>query len=100
MTAEVSKIELPELNEKSSSGSSLIEKDFSLIKDVEVVLTALIGNSKISVDELFSLKKGAVVSLDTRLDESVSLFIKDKLIAKGTIVAVKDSYGIEITEVI
>lgn len=100
MSEKVSNIELNELNESPSINKNAIEKDYTLIKDVEISLTALIGDAKISVDELFSLKKGSVVALDTQLNETVSLFIKEKLVAKGNIVAVDDSYGVEITEIV
>lgn len=100
MTEQVSNVELAELKVKSGSSKNAIDKDFSLIKDVKVSLTAFIGESQLSVEELFSLKQGSVVTLNKELNEAIDLFINEKLVAKGNIVAVKDSYGIEITEII
>ncbi len=100
MTEKISNVELNDLSTDNLSKKSVLEKDYSLIKDVEVSLTALIGEAEISVNELFSLKKGSVVSLHTKLNETASLYLKEKLVAKGNIVAVEDSYGIEITEIL
>lgn len=100
MTEKISNVELNDLSTDKSSKKNVLEKDYSLIKDVEVSLTALIGEAKISVNELFSLKKGSVVSLQTKLNETAYLYLKEKLVAKGNIVAVEDSYGIEITEIL
>jgi len=86
--------------DKSGSDSLAIEKDYALIKDVEVTINAFIGDTQISVEDLFSLKVGSVVSLQTKIDEPVTLYLKDKVIAKGSIVAVGDSFGIEISEIL
>lgn len=86
--------------DKSNSTNLAIEKDYDLIKDVEVTLNAFIGDTKIPVGDLFSLETGSVVSLETKLDEPVTLCLKDKVIAKGNIVAVGDSFGVEISEIL
>ena len=76
-----------------------LARDFSLIKDVEVCLTARLGGATLTVDQLFALSSGAVLPLDTRLDEEVALYLDEQLVARGNIVAVDDSFGIEISEI-
>lgn len=87
-------------SDDKKSENSVIKKDYSLIEDVEVTLNAVIGEAKIPVGELFALGKGSVISLETKLDEPVLICLKDKVIAKGSIVGVGDSFGIEIDEII
>ena len=111
MKEEVSNVELEDFSSSltkslgmqtgdQSQGKGVIEKDYSLIEDVEVSLSAYIGDAQVPVGELFSMTKGSVVSLNTKLNEPVVLYIKDKAVAKGNIVAVDDSFGVEISEII
>jgi flagellar motor switch protein FliN len=107
MTEQVSEVDYKELQNESSNeklvelaSEKTIEKDFSLIKDVEVALTAELGSAEISVETLFNMKKGSVLALDTALDQPVNLYLKGQLVATGNIVSVKDSYGIEIVEIV
>ncbi|MCW8877932.1 MAG: FliM/FliN family flagellar motor switch protein [Kangiellaceae bacterium] len=109
MNENVTNIELNELesdfsqhlnSESDKIENSVIKQDYSLIEDVEVTLNAVIGEAKIPVGELFSLGKGSVITLQTKLDEPVLICLKNKVIAKGSIVGVGDSFGIEIDEIL
>jgi flagellar motor switch protein FliN len=96
----VNKIDLPVAQEPAPVGNPLINKDMSLIGHVPVTLTALIGTVSISIDKLFSLKKGEVIEMNESLDMPVTLQLNGKSVARGELVAVEDNFGIRITELI
>lgn len=94
----ISPIDLPEAGAGSPSGSNLLSKNMSLVGHVPITLTALIGSVSISIEQLFALKKGEVLSMNEALDAPITLLLNDKAVARGELVAVEDNFGIRITE--
>lgn len=70
-----------------------------LLHAMQVTIEAHLGCSEMSVEELMALKSGSVVTLDTGLSEQLDLYLNGTLVARGTIVAVGEKFGIRITEV-
>lgn len=92
-------IELSELQESNVGNDTLVERDFSLVKGVNVELEAVLGSATISVDKLFTMKVGEVIGLKETVDTAIDLVLDGKIVARGTLVAVDDCFGIKITEV-
>jgi flagellar motor switch protein FliN/FliY len=79
--------------------SPLIPADSSLLHGVEVTLQARLGQLVLPVSELMDLRNGAILALETRLNEPIDLLLNDTLIARGEIVAVDDCFGVRIVEI-
>lgn len=94
----VNSIDLPDASENAPAGNPVINKDMSLVGHVPVTLTALIGSVSISIEKLFSLKKGEVLEMNESLDMPITLQLNGKPVARGELVAVEDNFGIRITE--
>ena len=94
----VNSIDLPDASENAPTGSPVINKDISLVGHVPVTLTAMIGSVSISIEKLFSLKKGEVLEMNESLDMPITLQLNGKPVARGELVAVEDNFGIRITE--
>ena len=52
-----------------------------------------------TVDELFNLKSGSVVKLNTQTNMPIEIELEGKLVARGNIVAVDDNFGIQIIDI-
>lgn len=102
----VEDISLAELSEHPASAagaktsSPRIPRDLDLIRHVQVSLTATIGTADISIEKLFSLRDGDVVTLRELVNEPVTLCIDNRPVARGLLVAVDDNLGVEISEII
>ena len=94
----VSPIELSTAPDSAPVGAALVSKDLSLVGHVPVSLTALIGSVSLSIEQLFALKKGEVLTMNESLDAPITLLLNDKAVARGELVAVEDNFGIRITE--
>lgn len=75
-------------------------KNMDKVRNVKVRLCAELGKAKISLKEAIEFDKNSVVTLDKLEDEPVDIFVDDILIAKAKIVAIEDTYGIKIVEII
>lgn len=91
-------VQLVELNEPAEGGKPLLNGNLDLIQDVKVRVAACVGQREMTVEELFSLREGEVLSLDRLTHEPIDLYLDAKLIGRGELVVVGDSFGIRITE--
>lgn len=79
-------------------GGGTLTVDSAMLKDVNVLLQAGLGQTSISIEELLALKAGSVVKLDLKVNDLVELRLNDSLVARGEIVAVDDNFGVRIVE--
>ena len=92
-------VELPELADRKGQGASLFDAHAGLINSVKVRLDALVGAASITVAELSALKDGSVLRLDRAADAPLDILLDGRVVARGRLVAVEDSFGISITEI-
>ena len=96
----VNRIELPPLLEsEGAERSSVVGERLDLVGHVKVKLSVTLGTAELTIDKLFSLAANDVVSLDRDLEAPVDVRLNDKVIARGTLVAVGDNFGVRITEI-
>lgn len=99
MQYDVNNLELDELHDKKTGTAPMFANNIDLVKNVKVKLTAVLGDSEITVDELFGLTQGSVVKLDKETTMPINIELEGKIIARGTLVAVDDNFGVQITEI-
>ena len=59
-----------------------------------------VGRAELTLQEVLNLVPGSVVSLDKKAEEPVDLRVNGKLVARGEVVLVDDTYGLRITEIL
>lgn len=75
-------------------------KNLEKIKNVKVRLYAELGKTNITLKDAVEYDTGSIIDLNKFEDETVDIYVDDILIAKAKIVAIDDSYGIKIVEII
>jgi flagellar motor switch protein FliN len=98
MSNVVSNIELTELAGSGDRTPALGER-LDLIGHVKVKLTVALGSAELTVAKLFSLSPNDVVALDRSVEAPVDIRLNDKVIARGTLVAVGDNFGVRVTDI-
>lgn len=70
---------------------------------VPVEITISVGKARPLIRDLLALGRDSVLSLDTRIDDPVELFVGDKLIARGELMELEGSnrgqLAVRLTEV-
>lgn len=74
--------------------------DLKAVYDVPLSISAVLGRSKMNVNQLVKLTRGSVIELDRKVGEAVDVFINDRLVAKGEIVLIDNKIGITLTELV
>ena len=70
------------------------------VANVEVTLCAELGRTKLSLKDAIEYDTGSIITLDRINNEPINVYVDDILIAKGKIVAIEDTYGIKIVEIV
>ncbi|MBD1545871.1 FliM/FliN family flagellar motor switch protein [Roseibium aggregatum] len=68
--------------------------------EINVDISVVLGSSEMPVHQLLRMGRGAVIDLDVREDEDVSIYANNTLVAKGQVVLLGERVGISITEVL
>ncbi|MFA6431058.1 MAG: flagellar motor switch protein FliN [Candidatus Margulisiibacteriota bacterium] len=93
---EVKNVKFPEL-EEGEKGEKI---DNRALGDIPVQVTVELGSTEISLKEILELSEGSIVELSRLAGEPLDLKVGGQVIAQGEVVAVDDSYGLRITNVI
>ncbi len=75
-------------------------ENIDLILDIQLELTARLGQVEMAIGEIMKLAPGSVIDIDRFADEPIELVVNDRPIARGEIVVVQENFGIRITEII
>jgi flagellar motor switch protein FliN len=76
------------------------QPNLDLLLDVRVQLTVELGACQVPMRDVLQLNSGSVVKLEKAAQTPVDLYANKKLIARGEVVVVDNSYGIKITELL
>lgn len=71
-----------------------------ILHDVELVLTAEIGHTRLPMRQVLDLVPGTVLELDRAAGSPADVMVNGRLVARGEVVVVDEDYGIRITELI
>lgn len=96
---EVHLLKLAELKSEELNGKRLLGENLDLIRNLKVRISVVVGRCELTVKELFDLRESAVLTLDRDTREPVEITLDGKLVARGVLVAVEDSFGVRITEI-
>ncbi len=75
-------------------------RNLDLLLDVEIPISVEVGRARMSLEEVLKLVPGSVVALDKKAEEPVDLRVNGKLVARGEVVLVDDTYGLRITQIV
>lgn len=95
-------IVLPELGSSRGEGAQLVEPGTEAanpLRNVRVRITVRLGGTELTIGELLAVKAQQVLRLDQGIDDAVEVVLEGQVVARGTLVAVDDSFGVRITEV-
>jgi flagellar motor switch protein FliN/FliY len=95
----VQRIKLGELDSNADVGRRVLDSNIDVIRNVKVRITVSAGCCELAVKDLLDLRENAVLTLDKTTREPVDVLIDGKVVARGSLVAVGDRFGVRISEV-
>lgn len=79
---------------------ALQQENIDLIMDVPLEVSVVLGRTRKSIKEILEFSPGTIIELDKLAGEAIDVMVNQKLVAKGEVVVIEESFGIRITEII
>ena len=76
------------------------QKGIDLVYNIPLQVTVELGKTKKEISEILAFNMGTIVVLDKIAGDPVEIVVNGKLIARGEVVVIDDSYGVRITDII
>lgn len=86
----------PLVGQEVAVSSSAID----LISDIPVRITVELGRARKTIADILNMSPGSVVELNRMAGEPVDVLVNGKLIARGEVVVIDESFGVRITEIV
>lgn len=90
-------VEFAEAAEGAAAGSGA---SLDILLDMNIPVTAAVGQTEIPVRRLLQLGPGSVLKLDKPIDEPVDLYLKDTKFATGNVVVVDGQFAVRIEQIL
>lgn len=74
--------------------------NLSILSDVPVQVSAVLGRTSMQISDLLKLGRGAVVELDRRVGDPIDIFVNDRLVARGELTVSDEKLGVKLTQII
>lgn len=99
--AEAVPINLPNLKEGGAAAAENGAADpVSLLNDVELNVSIELGRTEMLVEDVLKLGEGSVVELDKLAGDPVDVFVNDRLVARGEVLVLNDSFCVRVSEIV
>jgi flagellar motor switch protein FliN len=89
-----------EFQQLSSAGRGGESNNIDLLMDVDLPVSIELGRTRMKIADLLALGPGSIVELDKLVGEPVDLLVNQKIVARGEVVVVEESFGLRITQLI
>jgi len=79
---------------------SQTKENIDLILDVPLQISVELGKVRKLIRDILELNLGSIIELDKMAGEPVDILVNGKMIAKGEVVVIEDSFGVRITDIL
>ncbi|HVS10213.1 MAG TPA: flagellar motor switch protein FliN [Planctomycetota bacterium] len=93
---EVQANQLDELVDARAEGEPI---GIAHLMDVPVRVTVEVGRTRLTLAELIRIVPGSLVVLDREAHEPADILVNGKVVARGEVVTIDQSYGVRVTSV-
>ncbi len=71
-----------------------------LLRDVDLDLKIELGRTHMLLEDVLSLRRGSVVTLDKLAGDPVDLYVNGRLVARGEILVLNDNFCVRVAELV
>lgn len=82
------------------AGGAGAPANIDLIMDVPLEVTVELGRTRKVISEVLDFSPGTIIELDKIAGEPVDVLVNGKLVARGEVVVIEESFGVRVTEII
>jgi flagellar motor switch protein FliN len=75
-------------------------ENIEMLLDIDLDVSIELGRSQLSIKRILELAPGSIVELDRMAGEPVDLLVNNKVVARGEVVVIDESFGIRIVSLV
>ncbi len=90
--------DLPQFSAPTNLG--IDPKRVTMLNDVNLRVKIELGRTRMLVEDVLKLDEGSVVELDKLAGDPVDVYVNDRLVARGEVLVLNDSFCVRISEVL
>jgi flagellar motor switch protein FliN len=90
-------LDLPDLQRAMADAQA---SSIDLLRDVDLNVKIELGRSRMLVEDVLKLAEGSVVELDKLAGDPVDVFVNDRLVARGEVLVLNDSFCVRVNEIV
>jgi flagellar motor switch protein FliN/FliY len=91
-------LELPALTPHAPAKGASAGLSLGFLNNLRVQVSVRLGEAELNVGPLLDMKPGELLALDRGIDQPVDVMVDGIVVARGTLVAVGDHFGVRLTE--
>ena len=76
-----------------------LEKELSFLKDVKLRFFVEIDRKKMRFEEIYNLKPGEIITLNRKLEDYITIFLKNIIFGVGELVNINDNFGVRLIDI-
>lgn len=76
------------------------KENISLLMDVPLQVTVELGRTQRLIRDILEFAPGSIIELDKLAGEPVDILVNGKVIAKGEVVIIDESFGVRVTDIV
>ena len=99
MTEEPKNLDISQLESVERPKHPEKSKTYNLLLDVELELSAILGETDISLKKVLDITKGSIIDLDNKTTEPIKLLANGSEVARGEVVIIEDNFGLRVTDI-
>ncbi|MEZ6086820.1 MAG: flagellar motor switch protein FliN [Pirellulaceae bacterium] len=88
------------LDELTGEDSPHDSASIDILNDVDLDLRIELGRTHMRLEDVLQLRSGSVVALDRLAGDPVDVFVNDRLVAKGEVLVLNESFCVRVTELV
>lgn len=97
VSPEVRQVRLADL---AAGGGEPLPTNIAPLMDISLRVSVVLGETRMTLGDLLKLGAGSVVELDRAAGDPIDILVNERLYARGELVAVGDSFGVRIIEIV
>lgn len=97
----IAQSKFPDFSADAQAPASTVQLgNMDLLMDVPLNVTVEIGKTKRKMKEIMNFAQGTVIPIDKQAGAPVDIVVNGRLIARGDVVVIDDSFAVRITEIV
>jgi flagellar motor switch protein FliN/FliY len=93
-------VKRPELQEFAPAKLEKKELTIDALRDVSLNLKIELGRARMYIQDVLKLSPGSVIELDKLTGDPLDIYVNERLVARGEILIINDTFAIRVTEII